>query len=130
MAIEKKCDNCQNMWCDKNTALFCEDDNSYSAFIPKEELVRQDERRIIHHLILNCNYCIEDSGKMYDVIVNKAKPKMIYTFEESVRRDERNKIIGQVIRLLKSDLETWDFSTTSVREYIKGTIELLEEEWK
>lgn len=79
-------------------------EQDFDGFIAEEEIVRQDERENIRHQILNSNFYIEDdNGKTYDVLVNELKPKMIDTFEESIRQDEKNKILD----LLKEDLEDY-----------------------
>lgn len=128
--IEKTCDNCVhndyiNLY--GNEYLCCE--NLYGKedlskcydFAPKEELVRQDERENIRQLILNSNFYIEDdNGKTYDVLVNELKPKMIDTFEESIRQDEREKILV----LLKDDLKDYK----ELREEYKDNKNLLIED--
>ena len=144
--IKKCCENCvhkeylrlygiEYLCCE---SLYEKEDLSKCCdFRPTEEIVRQDERKNITNLILNSNFYIKDNDKVYEVLVNEVKPKTIDTFEESIRENERNKIIT----LLKSDLENYNglaiekadnnhcrvwIKYNEVRKYIKSTIELLE----
>ena len=99
----KEC--CENCYACKVCDIHNEDEDleiTYCiGFMPKEELVRADERNNIRELILDSNFYIDDdNGKTYEVLVNELKPKMIDEFEESIRQDERNKILN----LLKEDL--------------------------
>ena len=76
MAIERKCENCANK--DGNWYKFgcCLDDRRCNTFIPKEELVRQEERnKVIAEIIedfTNPDYDIaitKEDGSTYSVCV-------------------------------------------------------------
>ncbi len=69
MSILRTCENCSNLNCEFNCKTF-DDAFERDYFIPKEELVREDERNLIIKKLEKIRKIVDDNGKSYIISAN------------------------------------------------------------